>query len=265
MTRTVVATPQDLFGGALPGRIHLLTGPPGSGKSSACLQFLRDGIVERQRAALLTLDRPGDLRTHASHMGIDLRACLRDGRLTLLRYRAQFAQRIAESASPRRMIADLEHLITLSDLQQMLTRDAPTRLVLDPVTPFVGGEPMSWSLPAVIDWLDRSGTTSLLTWNGDITKLDDRRLEPLLERAAVILRFRHLGGRRFEAKVVRARHEIAAAAPVKFEILAGRGIVVPTPETRKEPPVRAMEPRLETLRPIPIAELRARTEAGANQ
>lgn len=250
----------------MPGRIHLLTGPPGSGKSSACLQFLRDGIVERQRAALLTLDRPRDLRSHASHMGIDLRACLRDGRLTLLRYRVEFAQRIAESASPRRMIADLEHLITLADLQQMLTRDSPTRLVIDPVTPFAGKEPLGWSLPAIIDWLDRSGTTSFLTWNGDITKVEDRRLEPLLERAAMILRMRHLGGRRFEAKIVRARHEIAAAAPVKFEILAGRGIVVPTPpEPRVAPPVRVAEPRLETLRPITIDELRARTEAGANQ
>ena len=214
MTQTGIATPHDLLGGALPGRIHLLTGPPGSGKTSACLQFLREGMRERERAALLTLDRPRDLRTHASHMGIDLRACLRDGRLTLLRYRGQFAQRLAESASPRRMIADLGHMITLSDLQQMFTSSVPTRIVIDPVSPFLGNEPLGWAVSALADWLEQSGISALVTWNGDVTAVADRRLEPLLERAAVILRFRHAGGQRFEATIVRARHAMAAAPPV---------------------------------------------------
>ena len=255
MTRTAVATPQDLLGGALPGRIHLLTGPPGSGKTSATLQYLIDGMRVRQRAALLTLDRPGDLRAHASHMGLDLRACVRDGRLALLRFRAQFRQRVAESASPKRMIADLEHLITLSDLQQMRGRDAPTRLVIDPILPFLGTEPVGWALPTIVDWLDRAGVTALLTWNGDVTAVNDRRLEPLLERAAVILRFRHVTSQRFEMTVVRARHAIAASPPVRFDIVPGRGIVSPGAERPALVPKPAA-PRLEPATPV-VLDFRA--------
>src|SRR5262245_6952850 len=123
MMQTGMATPHDLLGGALPGRIHLLTGAPGSGKTSACLHFLREGMRCRERAALLTLDRPADLRSHAAHVGIDLKACLRDGRMTVLRYRQHFARRLAESASTRPLLADLERMMSASDLQQMFGND----------------------------------------------------------------------------------------------------------------------------------------------
>lgn len=234
MTQTGIATPHDLLGGALPGRIHLITGAPGSGKTSACLHFLREGMRCRERAALLTLDRPADLRSHASHVGIDLKACLRDGRLTVLRYRPRFAQRVAELASMEPMLADLERMTAASDLQQMFGSDVPTRIAIDSISPFLGDIPTSGALAGLVDRLDESGITTLLTFNGEVTTTVDRRLEPLIERAAVILRFRHLVGTRFEIDIVRARHPVASAGPVAFEIRPGRGFVYSSTDVRRD-------------------------------
>ena len=264
MKQSGIATPHVLLGGALPGRIHLLTGPPGSGKSSACLHFLREGMRARERSALLTLDRAADLRSHASYMGVDLRAALRDGRLTVLQYRSLFAQRVAESASPERMLADLKHMIAVADLQQMFTPDVQTRIAIDSVSPFLGTEPSGLALSALVDWLDHSGTSAMLTWSGDVTAVGDRRLEPLLERAAVILRFRHVGGPRFEATVVRARHPIASTPPLEFEIRPGRGLVSSAPDVRREP-LPHKEPILESLTPIVLDSFRAQSEAKTKQ
>ena len=59
----------------------------------------------------------------------------------------------------------------------------------------------------------------------------DRRVEPLLERAAVIARFHRLGGARFRAEIIRARHAIADAPPIEFEIRPGLGLAdAPAPD-----------------------------------
>jgi KaiC/GvpD/RAD55 family RecA-like ATPase len=237
LTQTGVATLHDLLGGALPGRIHLLTGAPGSGKTSACLHFLRTGILKDERVAMVTLDRPSDLQSHARLLGHDLRASVRDGQLTLMRYDSRFTPRIAAAASPATIIRDLEQLLTLSDLQQMRGH-ASLRIAIDPISPFLAeGVATGAALSTLVNWLEEVNATALLTWTGDISVHADRRVERLLERAAVIVNLERLGGGTFRAEVIRARHAIANTPPVQFEIRSGSGLaaIAPAPpELRRD-------------------------------
>ena len=88
MTRiTSGITPLDAqLGGVIAGRIHLLIGVPGTGKTSTTLHFLQAALHAGEQAALLTRDRGADLISHAAHLGIDLRPALRSGQLSAVRY-----------------------------------------------------------------------------------------------------------------------------------------------------------------------------------
>jgi KaiC/GvpD/RAD55 family RecA-like ATPase len=254
MTQTA-ATLHDLLGGALPGRIHLVTGGPGSGKSSACLHFLRAGMVLGQRTALLTLDRPRDLLTHAAHLGHDLRASVRDGRVSVIRYLPRFADRAAAAASPSMVIEDLKRMLVLADLQQMSGTATPLRIAIDPLSPLLSdGMSRGVALNALVDWLDETGATALLTWNGDVSGQIDRRMERLLEDAAVILKFERIHPSRIRAHVIRARHSIANTPPIDFEIRPGLGLsILPaTAEVRREQ-ISVSTPRT-ALAPPPVRD-----------
>ncbi len=224
---TLSATPSldDALGGALPGRIHLLTGPPGSGKTSACLHFLRAGVFRRERTALVTLDRVADLRSHAAYLGLELPRFVRDGALTLLRYRQRFSARVAETASPEAVSDELRDMLQPAGPKQLPAAKVATRIAVDPVSPFIShADSTGAALAAFVDWLDDAGATAVVTWTGDLT-LADRRLEPLVARAAVILRFTRLATTRFRADIVRARHTLAATPSIHFAVLPGLGIV----------------------------------------
>lgn len=254
LTQTGVATLHDLLGGALPGRIHLVTGAPGSGKTSACLHFLRAGMLKGERTALVTLDRPSDLQSHAKLLGHDLRASVRDGRLTLVRYDSRFTSRIAAAASPATIVGELQQMLTLADLRQMVRGQAPLRIAIDPISPFVcEGIATGAALTTLVDWLEEMNATALLTWTGDVSAFTDRRMERLLERAAVILEFERLGGGSFRADVIRARHAIASTPRIDFEIRAGFGlamIAAPPPEPRRDQGPIAASVLLGPLTPI---------------
>ena len=194
-TQTGVATLHDLLGGALPGRIHLITGGPGSGKTSVCLHFLREGMVRAERTALVTLDRPRDLQSHAGAIGHDIRASVRDGRLTILRYDARFAPRLAATASAGTIVNELHQALTLADLRQMAPAQTPLRIAIDPISPFLSeGITTGAALSALVDALEETNATVMMTWTGDVSASTDRRVERLIERAAVILKLDRVAG-----------------------------------------------------------------------
>ena len=226
MTRTPTPTLDDVLGGVLPARIHLLTGTPGAGKSSAALHFLRQGIERREHCALLTSDRTADLLSHAQHVGLDLRRFVRARRIALVRYRSQFAARLASAAAGIELVDELRRCMALADAPQD-GRSTP-RIVIDTLAPFLSPDDRTGSaLAHLVDWLDTSGATAVLTYTGDVTDSIDRRLEPVIERAAVIARMVHVSGASFRAEIVRARHAIASARPVAFDIVAGVGVSAP--------------------------------------
>jgi KaiC/GvpD/RAD55 family RecA-like ATPase len=225
MTQTATPTLDDVLGGVLPGRIHLITGMPGSGKTSACLHFLKTGAMRRERPVLLTRDRGADLRSIALYVGVDLHGLVRDRRVTLIRYRQRFAARLAETAAPAAIMDELRRTLELDDLAKLARPDTPLRIAIDPVSPFVPNADVTGAaLDTLTEWLERNNATALVTWTGDMAIGIDRRLEPLIERAAMIVNLERVGRASFLAHVVRARHPIASAGPIPFQIVPGLGV-----------------------------------------
>ena len=229
MTTTPIPTMDDVLGGALPARIHLLTGTPGSGKSSAALHFLHKGIERREHCAVLTLDRTSDLLSHAQHLGLDIRRFVRARRLALVRYRSQFVARLASAASGTELVEELRQCMGLADVPpETRASRRPTRIVIDTLSPFLAtGDTSGSALEALVRWLNECGATVVLTYSGDVTQAVDRRLEPVIESAALIARLQHVAGTSFRAEIVRARHAIAASRPIAFDIMPGAGITPP--------------------------------------
>ncbi|MGH7449141.1 MAG: RAD55 family ATPase [Longimicrobiales bacterium] len=218
MIRSGIAPLDAQLGGVMPGRIHLLTGGVGTGKTSACLHFLAAGLEAGESAAILTLDRPAELTSHAAYLGIDIETPVRDGRLIALRFRQEFARRLASSPSVERVAEDLRRM-----LARLIT---PGRIVIDPVSPFLAdGSPVGAGVAAVVELLDRYRSTALLTYPGPLTDGADRRLDRLVEGAATVVSFaRHMDGE-YEMSIARARLAEASRTPVPFMIARTIGLV----------------------------------------
>lgn len=164
----------------VPGRAHVLFGGPGAGKTALCLRFIAAGLAAGERAAMLVVGRGPDLKSHARALGFDLDDALRFERLTLLRYRAEFADRVSQAPAPRDVIAALE---------RSFGEIPPSRIVIDSFAPLLAdGSAGASIIEGLSAYLERTGATTLLTYPEDLSAGYDRRLEPLLQSAAAILR-----------------------------------------------------------------------------
>ena len=164
----------------VPGRIHVLVGGPGTGKTACCLRFLAAGLVAGERAAMLLMTRGSDLKAHARQIGIELDDALRFERLVLLRYRPDFGERCARTTSPVHAVEELE---------RMLSAVHPSRIAIDSFAPMLGDPAAGGhAIAALVAYLERSGATSLLTYPEDVSAGYDRRLEPVMQNAAAIFR-----------------------------------------------------------------------------
>jgi KaiC/GvpD/RAD55 family RecA-like ATPase len=158
--------------------MHVLVGGPGAGKTALCLRFLAAGLAAGERAAMLVMTRGADVKAHARRLGFDLDEALRFERLVLLRYRPDFAERRAHAASPIDVIDEFDRLVSSTNA---------SRIVIDSFAPLVGDEPGGGRVvAALVDYLERSTATSLLTYPEDISRGYDRRLEPVMQSAAAI-------------------------------------------------------------------------------
>jgi KaiC/GvpD/RAD55 family RecA-like ATPase len=202
MIHSGIAPLDAQLGGVFPGRLHLLTGGPGTGKSTACLQFLEAGLRKGEPAALVTLHRLPDLVSHARSTGLDLERALRTGRLLLLRFRADFARALDCAGRPATVVDDLHRLI--SEIQ-------PLRLVIDPITPFLGDGAAASAIAALARFLDELGITTIVTHPRDVSDGCDARLDPVVERAVAILHLARGSGGSSRVRVVQVRGEIAPA------------------------------------------------------
>lgn len=180
MSHCSPVSPHDPLERLVPGRAHVLVGGPGTGKTALCLRFIAAGLVSRERTAMLVLSRGSDVKAQAKRLGFDFEDALRFERLILLRYHVEFGERLAQAAPARRVIDDLERL--LGPIQ-------PSRIVIDSFAPLLADGPAGGSVIAALSaYLERSGATSILTYPEDLSAGYDRRLEPLLQNAAAILR-----------------------------------------------------------------------------
>lgn len=204
MIQSGIAPLDEHLGGLFPGRVHLLTGGPGTGKSTACLQFLDSGLRMGEPVGMVTLDRLSDLAAHARSTGLDLEPALRTGQLLLLRFRVGFAGLVDCAALPS---------LVIDDLRRLIAEVRPARLVIDPLTPFLAdGSASGSTLAALAQFLDELGATAIVTYPRNVSEGSDARLDPIVQRAVAILHLtRGSGANRMH--VVQARGRVSSAIP----------------------------------------------------
>ena len=216
------------LGGIQPRRSYVLTGAPGTGKTSACLEFLHGGFVAGERVALLTVDDPGDLIAQGEFLGIELERAIRDERLVLVRYQLDFARRFSRAVSPD---------LAFEELGRLFGAPTPTRIAIDSVAPFLeAGQASGAGLVAALSFVERLGATSFLTLPGDLAGMYDRRLEHLIQRAAAILHFSALPDRTGQIEIRKVRYQVPSTAPLRFQLQAGKGLspIAELPRRRHE-------------------------------
>ena len=206
-----------LLGALVPGRIHVICGTTGTAKTIAALQFVHAAVAEQSTALLLTQDEPDDISALSRYLGMRLGDAVRAKQVTILRCRADFARRYRQTAEPEAVFDELRSLVGWK---------VPSRIAVDSVAPFLEVSPTSGSpVAALVRWIEATGATSLVTYPGDIARVDDLRVDALVQRAAAVVRFNaHTErGRRMEA--LKTRFSGASRAPIEFRIEGGRGIV----------------------------------------
>jgi circadian clock protein KaiC len=122
-----------LQGGFLPGRSYLVAGDAGTGKTTTCMQFLKSGLEQEEKAVYVTVDeRPAEILQAADSLGWDLQQYVQAKNFAILDASPYFSGR---AANPGEKGLDLQKIV--SDLATYAKKLEATRLVIDPVTPLI--------------------------------------------------------------------------------------------------------------------------------
>jgi KaiC/GvpD/RAD55 family RecA-like ATPase/CheY-like chemotaxis protein len=195
----------------------VLSGAAGTGKTVLCLEFLAAHLDDAAPAVMITHDDPSDLLAEAQYLGIDLERALADERVILLRYQLDFARRYGRAPSVD---------VVFEELARLIGPKVPGRVVVDSIAPFLEGGPASGAgVTALLQFLDTTGATSLVTFPGDMSASYDRRLESLTQRAAGIFHLTADPDRTGHLDIRKIRYQVPSTAPLHYRIEAGTGIV----------------------------------------
>jgi DNA-binding response OmpR family regulator len=140
--------------------------------------------------------------------------------LILLRYQLDFARRYGRAPSVD---------VVFEELARLIGPKAPGRVVVDSIGPFLEGGPASGAgVSALLQFLDSTGATSIVTFPGDMSASYDRRLESLTQRAAAIFHLTADPDRTGHLDIRKIRYQVPSTAPLHYRIEAGAGIVALT-------------------------------------
>lgn len=212
MIRSGIVPIDELCEGFRPRGTYVITGGAGAGKTTYGLQFLDQGIRSGDRVVMLTHASRAALFSHAGQLGIDLRPALREEQAIVLRYRSDFALRVARAGTAAR---------ALEELRRLVAEFRPRRVVLDTFAPFLDdGSSSAIAATMLVELLERAQATTLLTYSDDLGARYDRRLEPLVQAATgVFCLTRDSAGMRW-VEVLALRHPQAGAPAVGARQLA---------------------------------------------
>jgi len=173
-----------LLGGGFPeGKVVLLVGEPGTGKTVFASQFLMWGLETKQRAIFVGMNElKSRYLSEMKGLRIDFSSHEKDGRFSFVD--ATSIRRIPEQASVGRIPVGGRELglVNLVDtIQEAVAKSHPSRIAVDSISDLIFRFPsMEERRPAVLDIveaLQETGATCLIT--GEITSTGpDRDLQP---------------------------------------------------------------------------------------
>ncbi|MCX7731364.1 MAG: AAA family ATPase [Candidatus Caldatribacterium sp.] len=188
-----------LHGGLIPGRLYLLSGGPGVGKTTLGLCFLREGVRQGERALCISLSEPvANLVENATSLGIDVAGI---DFLDLAPTRDFFVQvETYDLFSP----ADVERVPTTRRIVESVTRVRPKRVFVDSLSQFryLAPNPFEYrkQVLSFVRFLTECGATVLATSEGS-SEAPDADLQFLADGVFFLFRTRY--GRGIEVKKFR--------------------------------------------------------------
>ncbi|WP_174590977.1 RAD55 family ATPase [Methanocella conradii] len=152
--RTGIAGLDEMIGGGfIRGDTTLITGPPGTGKTTFGLQFLMQGIVEGENGVFVTVEEmPQKIASDALNFGWDLKKLEAEKKLRLFHLRSEMLQ---AGGAPIMQCLDIVNTI------------GAKRIVVDPISLYslnVGNPTdLRRELYAFVNYMKESGLTLVLT------------------------------------------------------------------------------------------------------
>ena len=121
-----------LQGGLLQGKSYLVSGEPGTGKTTFAAQYILEGLRLGENGVYISIDeKPAHLVEDAEGLGWDLRTPVDEGKLILLDVSPYFnTVKAGKSGS-------IDANEVLQDLARQVRRINAKRMVIDPIAPLV--------------------------------------------------------------------------------------------------------------------------------
>lgn len=239
----------SLSGGFLTGRSYLVAGDAGTGKTTACMQFLSAGLKQGEKAVYVTVDeRPGEILQAAASLGWDLQSHIQDKSLVILDASPYFSGRSGGAGDKG---VDLPKIV--SDLAAYANRMEAKRLAIDPVTPLILPGDASARVQDQARLLVHLIQAQLNTTNLFSAHLSNRSahdltggIEEFITSGVLILKLEQRNGQfRRTLSIKKMRGIAVEPAEYPFKIVAANGIVLTIPDREQnlsdEPAAQALE------------------------
>lgn len=238
-----------LDNGFLPGKSYVVTGDAGTGKTTACLQFLLKGLLGGEKAVYVTVDeRPADVLDSAASLGWDLQPYIQEKNLVILDAAPYFS---ARPGGGRERDVDVQRIVT--DLGSHINRMQAQRLAIDPVGPLIKGEGAGTRSEEQARLLIRLlqtqlQTTNLLSSHSSGKEQEISSVEEFLASGVLVFKMVRLGERFIRTLwIKKMRGTRADPAEYEFGIAHGKGIFL-TSQVIQSPVFQA--PAESTLQPF---------------
>lgn len=216
-------------GGFIAGKVYLLSGESGTGKTVFGLQYLREGLEHGENGIYISGDeKPGHLIIDAESLGWKFNDYVSSNRLGLLDVSPFFRDMRAGKAK------EVDVRTVMADLTRQVRGIDARRIVIDPVAPLIFREE---SQPGLREYIrnfvfameDNLGCSVLIT-SGTPTgtsTLSQHGVAEFVAEGVIVLAIRKHNGRLIRTLLIRKmRCTPSDMDEHLFEILPGKGIVV---------------------------------------
>ena len=219
-------------GGFLPGKLYIVLGGAGTGKTVFALQYLNQGLEQGEGGIYVTtMIKPDDLIAYGDSFGWDFTRHVHEKRLAVLEVPTQLTH---EDADLKKRI-DVRTIMT--DLTRHIKRANVRRVVIDPLAPVVLGREFLTSSQRYVRNLIFAAQGNLgCTFLALALKPEGSQGSSSLEIAEYVadgvieLNLTKLN-RHYERTLFirKMRHSVTDLREHTFDILPGRGIVIREP------------------------------------